>query len=172
MFTDIEWAKLEVPAVTPLAAASFALVGSFAGAILGYRSSVTNNRKNLFVNTITKERAEWRKDLRVALSELAKTTEIALGEPVWASATPSSERLGAFHAQRVAVKLRLNPRVTSGDISTIEALNRLSKAVAQRHRDNALAELALIEDAIQALLKDEWEKSKTEARTGQLEARK
>lgn len=156
-----EWAKFVVP-----------VLGAFAGSLLANWASLTNNRKNLFVNTVTIERAKWRQDLRLAVSELARTTEVALGEPIWAMATPSSERIGAFHAQRISVSLRINPNPQPRDVldqTILGSLKRLSAAVTDRNRAIATTELGIIEESVQKLLKQEWDKSKREARTGELD---
>jgi hypothetical protein len=158
-------AKMLVPGLFVVLGALFALIGSL---IVGLNTSAvaaSNNRKNLFVNTVTAERAKWRQDLRTAMAEMRRASEIAL-------AAPSTDNLAALHAQRVQVRLRLNPSPDPKhhlDRDALAALKRLPQQVAARNAVAADATLEALETAIQTLLKQEWDKSKQEARTGELQ---
>lgn len=163
----LEWGSLSLIAFVTLIPC-LATIGS---AALAFRAAVANNRKNLFVTTITKERAEWRKDLRLAASELARTTHILLADSS-ASIVPTAEEVGAFHVQRIAIRLRVNPNPDKRhhlDQAILLSLDALSRAVNDRCRETAKGELGKIEQAVQLLLKQEWDKSKTEAQTGEMQ---
>lgn len=162
---DPEAAKLIVPGLFALIVAVLALVGALIGAYLSSGVAARNNKQNLFVNTVTAERAKWRGELRTITGELARTTFAGLSD-----AKP--ETLARLHELRVLVRLRLNssPDAKHGlDHAVLAALPELTKAVEDARRDEALAALERIEVAVQQLLKQEWEKSKREAASGTLE---
>jgi hypothetical protein len=162
---DPEAAKLLVPGVFTLIVAALALVGALIGAFLSSGVAARNNKQNLFVNTVTAERAKWRAELRTITSELAKVTFVGLSDP-------KPETLARLHELRVLVRLRLNPSSDPKhalDQAALAALPELTKAVEEAKRSEALSALEKVEAAVQHLLKQEWEKSKREAARGALE---
>jgi hypothetical protein len=151
--------------------ALYGAVGAFAGAVGGALiAGVTllrTSRKTLFVNTITKERAEWRSDLRKAVGDLVVRVHEALDDP--------NKSLLEVHESRVAILLRLNPNDGPDhvlDRLILEALEHIPKllrpAKGPLDRGVVLGQLARVECCAQRLLKKEWTKSKDEARTGEM----
>jgi len=143
-----------------LAGALLALVGV---AITNYFST-RNNSKNIFIGTVTKERATWRGELRTHVASFCKEAR-----EHYSSSKPSIAP--ALHESRVHILLRLNPNPTHKfDAGLIKGVGDTMQALSVR--DGAALEVALeaIEKNAQALLKQEWEKSKREARSGKVEA--
>ena len=145
-------------------AALVAVVGAVVGAVLLYLSTIWVARKNLFVATITSERAKWRDDLRVATVNLFPAVRAAL-------ITPNAMTLGNYDRCRIAIRLRLNPERTDAsklDSEILNALKSLSVAIHEQAEVKAWAQLETIERCVQLLIKNEWEKSKDEAQKGKL----
>lgn len=147
-----------------LATAGLALAGAVVAACLLYRSTISVARRNLLVGTVTAERAVWRSDLRAATVELSEATLLALDNP-------TVELLAKAHRQRLAVRLRLNPSRSDKhrlDREISDALHALGLAL-QLHRGVEVhTQLLKVETTVQQLLKQEWDKSKGEAKTGVL----
>ena len=143
---------------------------AFAGAALAGWIALRTSRKTLFVTTVTKERAEWRRDLRIATAELVTLAHVALSNP--------QETLSDLHERRVSVRLRVNPRGGSAhplDQAIMDSLAQLPELLrpalgAAPDASEVLACLETLERNVQQLLKTEWDKSKLEARTGRLQA--
>jgi hypothetical protein len=153
--------KLVATGLFTIVVALVALIGSLCGAVLASRT----NRKTLFVNTVTAERAKWRQDQRTAVSDLSRLTHTAL-------ASPQPETLAKLNESRVAIRLRLNPSTEHKhmlDQAILAALGRLVPLVEATDRSGALECLEQIETTMQSLLKQEWDKSKREARKGKLQ---
>ena len=162
---DPETAKLILPGLFAVVVGALALSGALVGAFLSSGVAARNNKQNLFVNTVTAERAKWRAELRSAIGEIARTAHLALAEQ-------KPENIAKLHELRTLVRLRLNPSRERGhrlDQAALAALPKLTTAVEAAQRDDALAALELLEAAVQNLLKQEWEKSKREAVSGALE---
>jgi len=142
---------------------------AFAGAILAGWMTQRTSRKTLFVNTVTTERSAWRSDLRTLTAELVTLAYAALEKP--------TETLADFHERRVGLRLRVNPKggrehpLDQAIMTSLAALpDLLRPASAAPDRAAVLAELERLETSVQLLLKQEWTKSKDEARTGKLQA--
>jgi len=130
-----------------------------------YRSTMIIARRNLLVETVTKERATWRSELRAAALELSDATLHAVAQP-----NPNS--IAKVHRWRLAITLRLNPSRAAkhwldSDIS--DTLLSLELALKRQQQVEAHTQLLRFETKVQELLKQEWEKSKAEARSGKLE---
>ena len=70
---------------------------------------------------------------------------------------------------RVAIRLRLNPNPEHRlDKAILNSISRLAKLPSADANIDVRGELEVIESNVQALLKQEWEKSKEEARKGKL----
>lgn len=141
---------------------------AFAGAALAAWVALRTSQKTLFVNTVTKERAEWRRDLRLVTAELVTLAHVALNNPL--------ETLTDLHERRVGVRLRINPNGGAKhplDQAIMDGLAQLPQLLRphQGAPDPAqvLACLESLERNVQQLLKTEWDKSKLEARTGKLQ---
>jgi len=102
--------------------------------------------------------------MRLATIGLSKAARQAL-------ANPSYDSFNALEEFRVAIRLRLNPSDDSKDKfdqKILAGLRVLSQAVRLQREVQTLTELEAIERNMQELLKQEWEKSKQEAQTGEL----
>lgn len=70
---------------------------------------------------------------------------------------------------RVAIRLRLNPNPEHRlDKAILDSMSRVAKLPSADGNVDADGELEVIESNVQALLKQEWGKSKEEARKGKL----
>jgi hypothetical protein len=138
---------------------------SFLGAVIGV--SITafftsrNNNKNIFIGTVTTERAKWRDELRNHTAEFCKLAYGQLQDKDPVSRTRLEEL-------RVLIRLRLNPNPEHAlDKTILDAIGNATRGLDGSGVD-AREQLETIERNVQALLKQEWEKSKEEARTGKL----
>lgn len=189
-------ASTVVAALTAIAAMKFdetvgiaiAAFGALAGSIFSYfkarraekhaielatipaNATIETTAKTVLVQTVTNERAKWRSEIREAAAELISLLR----------ASKEGKRVDWQRVVRLQtdVRLRLNPharQAATADDDTHEIDRRLHTAL-----DNILASSSRakighraladsVETEIGLLLKNEWEKSKTEAVTGKLE---
>lgn len=150
--------------------AIFGFMGALLGAALGFIGSLLSTfgkskdtSKDVLTRTVTNERAQWRKDLRELAGEFVEhSLRIAAKDPD-ASAF-KLERL------RVLIKLRLNPnpehRLDADILNSIESIVSQAQAC---DKDNLRKSLVKFEADTQLLLKQEWDKSKREAESGNLD---
>lgn len=142
-----------------------ALVG-FLGALVGVGVTAfytsRNNNKNIFINTVTTERAKWRDELRKDTAEFCKLVYSELHKKNVAD-RPRLEEL------RVLIRLRLNPNPSHVlDKRILDAIVKVTTAFNACGGTDVTQHLEAIESNVQALLKQEWEKSKQEAHKGRL----
>ncbi len=144
---------------------------TFLGAQFGLRLTKASSDKTIFVETVTHERAVWRTEMRKLVENL--TSEVRRGAV--SPAKPVDWK--KVYKARTGIVVRLNPacRETGSidekhvpDRDLFAAVIALSSA---RHLPDPgwLAKADAVEEAAQRVLKKEWDKSKREARTGQLE---
>lgn len=141
------------------------LVGVIITAGLLYRSTMVIARRNLFVETVTKERATWRSEMRAATLELSEAAVSSITRR-------DTIATAKFHRQRMAISLRLNPSRADKhrlDREISDALHAMELALERGLNVEARTQLCLVEALVQELLKQEWDKSKTEAKTGKIE---
>ena len=126
-------------------------------------TSVETNNKTLFVTSITVERAKWRQELRVETAEFVRLCYAGLDGM-------TNELRWHLHEHRVLISLRVNPdRSHKTDLAILTAVRAIPSLVQLGKKDEVIASLAILETSVQKLLKAEWEKSKTEAITGNLQ---
>lgn len=121
-----------------------------------------NNKKNIFINTVTGERAKWRDELRRDTAEFCK---LAYEE--------AQKRDGAnkprLRELKALIRLRLNPNPEHKlDKAIRDATEEAIVALDAADKSNQTPDIEAIESNVQALLKQEWEKSKEEAHKGKL----
>lgn len=158
--TDAQVRAAGVTFIGTLITAFLALLGAW----LLYRSTISVARRNLLVATVTAERAVWRSDLRIATVELSEVTLLALDKP-------TVEMLAEAHRKRLEIKLRLNPSRADEhrlDREISDALHALGLALERAKAIEARTQLLKVETLVQELLKQEWDKSKREANSGEL----
>lgn len=145
--------------------ALIAFAGAVFNAALTARTTSKTQARSLFVGTVTTERAQWRQDLREAVSDLVRLSHLVItnkGAP---------DDAAKLEGVRAAVRLRLNPsegEEHEKDQEILRALANLALAIKAGEGTRALEHLETIESGSQRLLKQEWQKSKTEARTGRV----
>ena len=142
--------------------AVFGAIFSFVGVAITAFFTSRNNNKNIFINTVTNERAKWRDELRRDTAEFCR---LVYGELQGKTGTDPLKR----EELRVAIRLRLNPNPEHRlDKAILDSMSRLAKSPSADANVDVRGELEVIESNVQALLKQEWEKSKEEARKGRL----
>jgi len=127
-----------------------------------FRETTRDSDKDIFVASVTNERAKWREDLRKNVAEYLKQC---------VSPTPDMPELIRL---KTDIILRLNPRARDVgmverhkfDLQIMQAVNTLFNQVTQASIPLTNPTLAELEKATQELLKQEWQKSKDEAATG------
>jgi len=127
-----------------------------------HSETTRDNDKDIFVASVTNERAKWREDLRQNVAEYLKQC---------VSPSPDVPELIRL---KTDIILRLNPRARDAgmaekhkfDLQIMQAVNALFNQVAQGSMPLTNPTLADLEKATQELLKQEWQKSKDEAATG------
>lgn len=132
-------------------------------------AAIETNSKTVLVQTVTAERAKWRAEMRIVVSELVSLLRASAREeaPGWLQV----DRL------RTEARLRLNPAgrgpapagIDKHEIdrklhADLDALHRAGPAGTTAH--DSIADS--LEEHIADLLKGEWDKSKDEAVTGKL----
>lgn len=150
--------------------AILALVGVLFNAWLTNRTTTKTQARSLFVGTVTTERARWRQDLRDAVIDLTRLANLVVAN------TGTAEDAARLEGARVAIRLRLNPAGLDPrkadhhvfDRQVLDGLAAFAAAIKAGNGQEALSQLETIETGVQGLLKQEWDKSKTEARTGRL----
>lgn len=147
-----------------IAAAAKRLVAEIAA-----QASQAINDKTVFVDTVTKERATWRSELRAAAASLIARLRVS----------GAGTAFDLLEAQRLRAEiiLRLNPAGRSDDQAVRDAhphdrdLHKILDELwtdggAPREGHTALA--ARLERSVQELLKQEWSVSKREAIMGEI----
>lgn len=132
-----------------------------------HRETTRDSDKEIFVASVTNERAKWREDLRNNVAEYLKQC---------ISPTPDMPELIRL---KTDIIVRLNPRARDVgmaekhkfDLQIMQTVNALFNQVAQASIPLTNPTLAELEKATQELLKQEWQKSKDEAATGRERSR-
>lgn len=153
--------------------AVFGFLGALIGAVLGFIGSLLSTfgkskdtSKDVLTRTVTNERAQWRNDLRNLAGEFVENSlRIVSDDP--------SGSIFCLERQRVLIRLRLNPDPGHIlDASILENGRDIVRLARDRDASNLVKSLELFEHNVQSLLKQEWDKSKREAETGDLDAKK
>ena len=151
------------PEVSKTAAVVVGAILALIGVGITNYFSTRNSSRNLFVETVTKERATWRSELRGHVATFCKQAQ----ENCCSSGSVIEP---AMYESRAHILLRLNPDPThEHDAGLIQGVENAMKAVKAQDAKSLDAALADVEKCAQALLKQEWEKSKREAETGRVE---
>ncbi|OOE58927.1 hypothetical protein BZG13_05535 [Salinivibrio sp. ML323] len=143
---------------------SVAIIAVF-GVFFTARVALKNNNKNLLIKTVTDERAVWRKELRDTCAEFVKL----IYEQMNNSSVSNKPRINEL---KVHLKLRVNPS-SDNKHHLDKAIISLSQELVDMLEKEAIkndiqVKLVELEGKVQELLKQEWDKSKGEALTGEL----
>lgn len=152
--------------------AIFGFMGALIGAGLGFIASLLSTlskskdaSKDVLTRTVTNERALWRKELREISGEFVENA-------LRIAANDSAGSIYALEKQRVLIRLRLNPNpehaLDASILANIHSVLRYTKTLDSEKLAEALSKF---EREVQALLKQEWDKSKNEAACGALYSR-
>lgn len=140
---------------------------AYKAATRAHVDTTRDSDKDIFVASVTNERAKWREDLRQNVAEYLK------------QCVSQSPDLPELIRLKTDIILRLNPRARDAgmeerhkfDLQIMQAVNALFNQVAQGPIALTNPTLAELEKATQELLKQEWQKSKDEAATGKERSR-
>jgi gas vesicle protein len=149
--------------------AIFGFMGALIGAGLGFIGSLLSTfgkskdtSKDVLTRTVTNERAQWRKELREIAGEFVENA-------LRIAANDSTGSIYALEKQRVLIKLRLNPNPEHAlDASILLNIQNVLQYAKARNSEKLAEALSDFERDVQALLKQEWDKSKNEAESGTL----
>lgn len=149
--------------------AIFGFMGALIGAGLGFIGSLLSTfgkskdtSKDVLTRTVTNERALWRRELREIAGEFVENAlRIGAGDPAGS--------IYVLEKQRVLIKLRLNPNPEHTlDASILLTIQNVLRYARESNSEELAEALSDFERDIQALLKQEWDKSKIEAESGTL----
>jgi hypothetical protein len=154
----------ENPQFVPIATAAIALIGVFLSAFVSAFVANVVSKRSAYITAVTAERSKWIDKLRSNIAELLgvcgaihlsssdKTSDKALEK------RQNADRLIAL------ITLQLNPNDKSGiDQNLIKLLPELVKSSEKDDNSYRVFEQRFVRHA-QFLLKEEWEKVKTEAK--------
>ena len=154
----------ENPQFVPVATAAIALIGVFLSAFVSAFVANVVSKRSAYITSVTAERSKWIDKLRSNIAELLgvcgaihlsssdKTSDKALEK------RQNADRLIAL------ITLQLNPNDKSGiDQNLIKLLPELVKSSEKDDNSYRVFEQSFVRHA-QFLLKEEWEKVKTEAK--------
>ena len=140
--------------------------------VLGIWNALVNHRVNkrtTFVNTVTSQRIKWIEQLRQDVGAFCGLTyhwahTDVVGKP------DEGEMLKEIDRLRHVIRLRLNPEGEHD--RTIEALiEEIPRLTAPENQAKLIAALERMTRTTQLLLKEEWEKVKSESEHGPLSER-
>ncbi|HEY8889266.1 MAG TPA: hypothetical protein VIM70_03290 [Clostridium sp.] len=149
---------------------------TFAVSIVSLIFSFYNNKKTLFINTVTSERTRWITKLKDYLAEFYSSIQYFS-----INATDSIDKVNEVNMLRIKIKLYLNPIDDKQLIVLVDDLYRLlkkSREMSMYGKTDLLDEERIVRynelemkledliDSSQKMLKDEWERIKMESING------
>ncbi|MDF2152116.1 hypothetical protein [Vibrio sp. CAU 1672] len=155
----------------------FGLVLAFT--IMSARAYISrkNSNRTLFIESVALEKSKWRELFR---EEVAQFNALAVKHYYAVRDVESAlaDKLFAIHVEelnylRVKVRLRLNPNelIHSYDAKLVRSMSRVILQFETKQYEGLNRELLRIERCAQRILKNEWEKSKSEAESGEMVTR-
>ena len=129
------------------------------------------NKKTAFINTVTSERVKWLDKLRDNISRFCGLTHAWTRSKI--QDTPKEiEILSEIDTVRYLIRLQLNPKFENGqpnvDKQIEDLIAEIPNLTDDRRRDELDAAINRLIETSQSLLKVEWEKVKSEAKSGDL----
>ncbi|MEK7384334.1 MAG: hypothetical protein AAB262_13750 [Elusimicrobiota bacterium] len=152
----------------------FYATGIIATAAIGIWNAVNQhkiNKKTAFINTVTSERVKWLDKLRGNISGFCGLTHTWTRSEI--QGTPEKiQILKEIDKLRYLIRLQLNPKSDDGkqnfDKQIEDLVAEIPNLTDVRDRDDLEAAIDKLIVASQSLLKEEWEKVKSEAKSGEL----
>lgn len=149
--------------------AIFGFIGALIGSILGFVGSLLSTfgkqrdtQLEVRTSVVTGERAKWRAEMR-ELGANFVSTAIRLSQDRNEPDTFEIERI------RVNLRLRLNANQDHKlDSTLLKILPKIVLQARESRTDDLRVDLESFETTLQALLKQEWDKSKNEAESGNI----
>lgn len=151
-------------------AAIFGFIGALIASGLGFYASITSTfgrskdtSKDILTRTVTNERSQWRGELREVASDFIENALRIVDKNPGGS-------IYTLEKQRALIRFRLNPDPTHVlDATILQVIAEIVKQSKALDSGSLAASLDVFESNVQALLKQEWDKSKREAETGMLD---
>ena len=137
---------------------------TLSGSLMGSYVSRKNKKQEILTSIVTKERSQWRTDMR----NLSSQYIVVCRKLIYQS---TEELINEHHQVRVLIKLKLNHNKKHYyDESILSILNENLTIIEspKRHMVELHPRLERFELLMQCLIKKEWDKSKQEAKTGAL----
>jgi hypothetical protein len=138
-------------------------VFAYKAAVRQHSETTMDSDKSILVTAVTAERAKWRDDLRKAVAEFCSIS------------IEQSPNLPRLQQAKTEILLRLNPRCNDPTLAQRHKFDReITDAVKAIFAAAAVngpvpaSSVERLEVSAQELLKQEWEKSKTEAVSGKV----
>lgn len=137
---------------------------AYKAAVRKHSETTKDSDKSIYVAAVTNERAKWREELRKSVAEFCMLS---------IESTPNVPKLLQM---KIDIILRLNPRANDPaltqkhkfDHEIKESVNAIFAAAKTSNSQVILDQVMKLEGSTQDLLKQEWEKSKTEAFAGKV----
>lgn len=137
---------------------------AYKAAVRNYSETTKDSDKSIYVVAVTNERAKWREELRKSVAEFCMLS------------IESEPNVPKLLQVKIDIILRLNPRANDAalaqkhkfDREIKESVNAIFETVKSSNVPVVLDQIIKLEGAAQELLKQEWEKSKTEAFAGKV----
>ena len=137
---------------------------AYKAAVRKHSETTKDSDKSIYVAAVTNERAKWREELRKSVAEFCMLS------------IESSPNIPKLLQLRIDIILRLNPRANDPaliqkhkfDHDIKEAVTTIFAAAKTLNSQVILDQILILETSTQELLKQEWEKSKSEAFAGKV----
>jgi hypothetical protein len=148
--------------------ALLAITATFAVALINFVYNLVHNRRAAFVNTVTASRLKWIDSLRDKVASfIAVTVRIADSEKTQNGNQDLNALLRDRDTLNHQIILHLNPndpedQAIQGEVESIVALTKIGE-----YSDQLKEHLAALRTATQKYLKKEWNRVKSESKTGE-----
>ncbi len=139
------------------------IIGTFALGVWNLIANYKATRRTGFINTVTNQRVQWIEQLRQDISTFSGLTHTWCG----AFAQNKREILKEIDRLRYVIPLRLNPE-GEHDKKITELILKIPDLTDISRREDLKCALKDLIIHTQFLLKEEWEKVKSEAKNGDL----
>ena len=167
---DLIGALKENSNVVSILVAVLALAGVFVAALISAFVALSSSKRSTYIASVTTERSKWIEKLRGNIAELLSVLGAISREAAKSKETQEEKLKEEASARRTEadklialITLQLNPFDKSGiDQELIKLMPELVEAAENQSQNYRKCELQFVKHA-QFLLKEEWEKVKSEA---------
>ena len=129
--------------------------------------NIRTSKRTTYINAVTSERVKWINSLRENVSKYVGLTYHWVISDIEEDSDDSKEILKEIDQVRILIQLQLNPNEVLGE-KIISLINTVSDQTHESQKEKLKKSLISMVSAVQALLKEEWDKVKDEAENGRL----